>query len=171
MLESWSHRIDLLVLKCKNYIDNIKLQVHVVMNTRICCSRVLVNAVGIFISLVDSRVSGEGLKEVLLKTKVSRMVWYQTLVSGPITQLKYYSGQVTPQSCITIKQVHYFHLLNTHCCYQATQKLAGNREDQQLHGFQQNEDGRLGRIANTLNIFTNISNSECQPHNEYLSIS
>jgi len=57
------------------------------MNTRICCSRVLVNAVGIFISLVDSRVSGEGLKEVLLKTKVSRMVWYQTLVSGPITQL------------------------------------------------------------------------------------
>ena len=114
MLESWSHRIDLLVLKCKNYIDNIKLQVHVVMNTRICCSRVLVNAVGIFISLVDSRVSGEGLKEVLLKTKVSRMVWYQTLVSGPITQLKYYSGQVTPQSCITIKQVHYFHLLNTH---------------------------------------------------------
>jgi len=96
------------------------------MNTRICCSRVLVNAVGIFISLVDSRVSGEGLKEVLLKTKVSRMVWYQTLVSGPITQL-----------------------LNTHCCYQATQKLTGNREDQQLHGFQQNEDGRLGRIANT----------------------
>ena len=60
---------------------------------------------------------------------------------------------------------------HTHCCYQATQKLTGNREDQQLHGFQQNEDGRLGRIANTLNIFTNISNSECQPHNEYLSIS
>ena len=60
------------------------------MNTRICCSRVLVNAVGIFVSLVDSRVSGEGLKEVLLKTKVSRMVWYQTLVSGPIRQLKCY---------------------------------------------------------------------------------